>query len=341
MKFTAIQIANVLEGIVDGNPEATVSNLAKIEEGKEGDISFLANPKYEEFLYSTQASIVIIGKDYVLNSPINATLIRVDDAYHAFTTLLNFYHETLKNNKEGIEDFVSLHASASVGEKVYIGSFTQIGQNVKIGNNVKIYSNCNIGDNVVIGDNTVIHSGVQLYFDTKIGNNCILHSNVVIGADGFGFAPKKDGTYEKVPQIGNVVINDYVEIGANTTIDRATMGSTIIESGVKLDNLIQIAHNVHIGRNTVIASQTGVAGSTKIGEHCIIGGQVGIAGHLKIGNFVQIQAQSGINENIEDHTQLYGSPAMKASDFRKSYVYFRKFPEIVKRLETIEKQTNK
>lgn len=341
MKFTAIQIANVLNGTVEGDENATVSNLAKIEEGKAGDISFLANPKYEDFLYSTQASVIIINHDYQLSKPINSTLIRVDDAYQGFTQLLNFYYETVKNSKVGIEDFVKIPADTVMGENIYIGSFSSIGTKVKIGNNVKIYPNCAIGDNVVIGDNTVIYSGAQLCSETIVGENCIIHSNVVIGADGFGFAPTKDGSYDKIPQIGNVVIKDFVEIGANSTIDRATMGSTVIEKGVKLDNLIQIAHNVHIGENTVIASQTGVAGSTKIGKNCIIGGQVGIAGHLTIGDFVQIQAQSGVNTNVENGEMLYGSPAIKASDFRRSYVYFRKFPEIVKRLEEIENLKNK
>lgn len=338
MKFTAIQIANVLNGTVEGDDQATVSNLAKIEEGKAGDISFLANPKYEEYLYSTQASVVIINHDLALSKPIKPTLIRVKDAYQAFTKLLNFYQQSIYNNKVGVEDFVKLPSETQLGENVYIGSFTSIGSNVKIGNNVKIFPNSAIGDNVIIGDHTIIYSGAQICSETKIGEHCIIHSNVVLGADGFGFAPKSDGSYDKIPQIGNVLIKNHVEIGANTTIDRATMGSTIIENGVKLDNLIQIAHNVYIGENTVIASQTGIAGSTKIGKNCVIGGQVGIAGHLTIGDYVQIQAQSGIITNVADREMLYGSPAIKASDFRRSYVYFRKFPDIVKRLEEVEKQ---
>ncbi|SUP53489.1 UDP-3-O-acylglucosamine N-acyltransferase [Weeksella virosa] len=341
MKFTATQIANIIDGTVEGDRNTTVSNIAKIEEGKAGDITFLGNPKYEQFVYSTHASVVILGKDFHLQKPIEATIIRVADAYEAFTQLLHYYSETIKNSKVGIDDFVKIPESTQLGEQVYIGSFTSIGQNVKIGNNVKIYPNCTIGDQVTIGDNTIIHSGVQIYNDCIVGEGCTLHSNVVIGADGFGFTPMADGSYRKVPQIGNVIIHDNVEIGANTTIDRATMGSTIIERGVKLDNLIQIAHNVKIGENTVIASQTGVAGSTKIGKNCIIGGQVGVAGHLQLGNNLQIQAQAGINDNIANGEILYGSPAMKASDFRRSYVYFRKFPEIVKRLEEIEKQKNK
>jgi UDP-3-O-[3-hydroxymyristoyl] glucosamine N-acyltransferase len=261
----------------------------------------------------------------------------VDDAYHAFTILLNHYN-TIKNNKTGIEEFARITETATLGASVYVGSFSYIGANVQIGNNVKIYPNCTISDNVKIGDNTVIFSGTQIYEGCEVGANCIIHSNVVIGSDGFGFAPTADGSFEKIPQIGNVIIEDNVEIGSASTIDRATMGSTIIRKGVKLDNQIQIAHNVQIDENTVIASQTGIAGSTKIGRNCMIGGQVGIAGHLKIGNFVQIQAQSGINSDIKDGQQLYGSPAMNAVDFRKSYVYFRKLPDLVKRLDQIEKE---
>lgn len=336
MKFKAADIANLLQGTVEGNPEAEVWTLAKIEEGIEGSISFLANPKYEEYIYTTNSSIVIVNETFKPAQDLKTTLIKVKDAYHSFTVLLNHYN-SVKNYKVGIEEFSRISETAKLGDEVYVGSFSYIGSNVQIGHNVKIYPNCTIGDNVIVGDNTIIYSGAQIYEGCEIGANCIIHSNVVIGSDGFGFAPKPDGTFDKIPQIGNVVIEDNVEIGSGSTIDRATMGSTVIKAGVKLDNQIQIAHNVVIGDNTVIASQSGIAGSTKVGRNCMIGGQVGIAGHLKIGNFVQIQAQSGINSDIKDGQQLYGSPAINASDFRKSYVYFRKFPSIVKRIDELEK----
>ena len=337
MKFKAAEIANLLNGEVKGNAKAEVWTLAKIEEGAEGCISFLANPKYGEYIYTTKSSVVIVNKDFEPSQPIETSLIVVDDAYQAFTVLLNHYN-TIKNNKVGIEEYTRIAETAILGDNVYIGSFSYLGANVKLGNNVKIYPNCTIGDNVIIGDNTIIYSGTQVYEGCVIGSQCIIHSNVVIGSDGFGFAPNPDGTFEKIPQIGNVIIEDHVEIGSGSTIDRATMGSTIIKKGVKLDNQIQIAHNVQIGENTVIASQTGIAGSTKIGRNCMFGGQVGVAGHLKIGDFVQIQAQSGINSDIKDKQQVYGTPAINAIDFRKSYVYFRKFPEIVKRIDQIEKE---
>lgn len=337
MKFKAADIAQLLQGTVKGDANVEVSTLSKIEEGKEGSISFLANPKYENFIYTTQASIVIVSKDFVATDSISSTLIVVEDAYQAFTQLLQHYN-TIKNNKVGIEEYTKVDSSAQLGKDIYIGSFSYIGANVSLGDNVKIYSNVSIGDNVTIEDNTVIYSGVQIYEDSKIGKNCIIHSNVVIGSDGFGFAPAADGSFEKIPQIGNVIIEDNVEIGSGSTIDRATMGSTIIKKGAKLDNQIQIAHNVQIGENTVIASQSGVAGSTKIGRNCMIGGQVGIAGHLTIGDFVQIQAQSGINGDVKSKSQMYGTPAMDATSFRKSYVNFRKFPEIVKRIDKLEKE---
>ena len=311
MKFKAAEIAQLLQGTVKGDANVEVSTLSKIEEGKEGSISFLANPKYEHFIYTTNASIVIVSKDFVATDSISSTLIVVEDAYQAFTQLLQYYN-TIKNNKVGIEEYTKVNSTAQLGDNVYIGSFSYIGANVSIGNNVKIYPNVTIGDHAKIGDNTVLHSGVQVYEECEIGQNCIIHSNVVIGADGFGFAPNPDGSFEKIPQIGNVLIEDNVEIGAGSTIDRATMGSTIIRKGVKLDNQIQIAHNVQIGENTVIASQSGVAGSTKIGRNCMIGGQVGIAGHLTIGDFVQVQAQSGINGDVESKKQLYKKKEMEA-----------------------------
>lgn len=337
MEFSAVEIASVLEGKVEGNPDVRVNTLSKIEEGKPGSISFLSNLKYESYLYSTEASIVIVSKDFTPEKEVNSTLIWVEDAYKAFTKLLH-YANHLKNKKSGIEPNAQIHESAKLGDEVYIGSFVYVGEGTEIGKEVMIHSNAHIGENVSIGEGSVIHSGVRIYSDTQIGKNCIIHSNTVMGADGFGFTPKSDGTLEKVPQIGNVVIGDNVEIGSSCTIDRATLGSTIIRAGAKLDNQIQIAHNVEIGENTVIASQTGVAGSTKIGKNCMIGGQVGIVGHLKIGDFVQIQAQSGVNNNVPDGSKIYGSPSMDAADFRKSYVYFRNFPSIVKRLEELEKE---
>lgn len=337
MEFTALEIASILEGKIVGQSDVKVSKLSKIEEGTPGSISFLSNLKYEQYLYGTQASIVIVSEGFTPEKEVGPTLIYVKDAHKAFVKLLE-YHNQLRNQKSGIEPNSQIHSSAELGENVYVGGFTYISENVKIGNNVVIYPNCYVAEGVSIGDGTIIYSGVQLCSETKIGANCTVHSNTVIGADGFGFSPKPDGTYEKVPQIGNVIIEDNVEIGASCTIDRATLGSTIIRKGVKLDNQIQIAHNVEINENTVIASQTGIAGSTKIGKNCIIGGQVGIVGHLKIGDFVQIQAQSGVNNDVPDGTKLYGSPSMDASDFRKSYVYFRNFPSIVKRIEDIEKE---
>lgn len=337
MEFSAIEIASVLEGRIEGDADVKVMTLSKIEEGMPGSISFLSNLKYEPYLYDTKASIVIVSEGFTPKTEVKSTLIYVEDAYQAFTKLLNHANH-LKNNKTGIEDQTYIHESAQLGKDIYIASFSYISEGVKLGDGVVIHSSVHISENVIIGKGSVIHSGVKLYPDTIIGENCIIHANTVIGADGFGFAPTASGRMEKVPQIGNVVIGDEVEIGSSCTIDRATLGSTIIRSGVKLDNQIQIAHNVEIDENTVIASQTGIAGSTKIGKNCIIGGQVGIVGHLKIGDFVQIQAQSGVNNNVPDNGRMYGSPAMDASDFRKSYVYFRNFPSIVRKLEELEKE---
>ncbi|MFY0714369.1 UDP-3-O-(3-hydroxymyristoyl)glucosamine N-acyltransferase [Seonamhaeicola sp. NFXS20] len=337
MKFTAQQIAGILEGDVEGNPEAEVSKLSKIEEGTEGSLTFLANPKYTSHIYTTKASVAIVNKTFIPESKINTTLIKVDDAYKAFSKLLEYYNE-VKNNKLGIEEPHFIASTANYGENIYIGAFSYIGENVKIGNNVKIFPNAFIGDNVTIGDNSVIFSGAKLYSETVIGNNCVINAGVIIGADGFGFAPNEKGEYNKVPQIGNVIIEDFVDIGAATTIDRATLGSTIIRRGVKLDNQIQIAHNVEIGKNTVIAAQTGVAGSTKIGENCQIGGQVGIVGHITIGDNVKIQAQSGIGKNVKDNEVLQGSPALQYSDYNKSYVHFKNLPKIVKIINDLEKK---
>jgi UDP-3-O-[3-hydroxymyristoyl] glucosamine N-acyltransferase len=336
MKFKAQQIADILEGDVIGNPEIEVSKLSKIEEGEKGSLTFLSNPKYNSYLYTTNASVAIVNKSLVLEKEVKTTLIKVDDAYKSFSKLLEFYNE-VKNNKSGREQPNFIAVSAEIGENEYIGAFVYIGENVKIGNNVKIYPNTNIGDNSIIGDNTVIFSGVKIYADTKIGENCKVHSGAVIGADGFGFAPNENGEFKAIPQIGNVIIEDNVDIGAACTIDRATLGATIIRKGVKLDNQIQIAHNVEIGENTVIASQTGVAGSTKIGQNCMIGGQVGIAGHLKIGDNVKILGQTGVTKNLRDNQMVHGTPAINARDFNKSYVYFKNLPKVVSKINQLEK----
>lgn len=339
MNFTAEQIAGILEGDIVGNPNVEVSKLSKIEEGTEGSLTFLSNPKYTPYIYSTKASITIVNKTFVPDNKISTTLIKVDDAYKSFSKLLEYYNQ-IKFNKLGIEQPSYISESAIYGEQIYVGAFTYIGENVKIGDNVKIYPNCFIGDNVIIGDNTILFSGAKIYSDCSIGNSCVINSGVIIGADGFGFAPNENGEYSKVPQTGNVVIEDFVDIGAATTIDRATLGSTIIRRGVKLDNQIQIAHNVEIGKNTVIAAQTGIAGSSKIGENCQIGGQVGIAGHITIGNNVKVQAQSGIGRHIKDNEILQGSPSFSYGDWNKSYVHFKNLPKIVKTINDLEKKVN-
>ncbi|MBP9849973.1 MAG: UDP-3-O-(3-hydroxymyristoyl)glucosamine N-acyltransferase, partial [Flavobacterium sp.] len=308
MKFTAAQIAGILEGEVVGNPNAEVYKLSKIEEGTEGSLTFLANPKYINYIYSTQATITIVNNTFEPEQEITTTLIKVEDAYKSFSKLLEYYNQ-VKLMKSGIEQPSVISEGVTYGSDLYLGSFCYVGKNVSIGDNVKIYPNTFIGDNVTIGDNCVFFAGVRIYSETVIGNRCTIHSGTIIGSDGFGFAPQEDGTYVKVPQIGNVIIEDDVEIGACTTVDRATLGSTVIRKGVKLDNHIQVAHNVEIGENTVIAAQTGIAGTTKIGKSCLIGGQVGFAGHLVIGDGVKIQAQSGIGKNLEAGEVVQGSPA--------------------------------
>lgn len=335
MRFKASQIAGILGGEIDGNPEIAVDKLAKIEEGVEGSLTFLANPKYTSFIYSTEASITIVNKDFIPEQEINTTLIKVDDAYKSFSKLLEYYNQ-VKNNKEGIEEPVHISESAKIGDSAYVGAFSYIGENAVIGHSVKIYPNVFIGDNVVIGDHVTVFAGAKIYSETRIGNHCTIHSGAILGADGFGFAPNEAGEYSKVPQTGNVILEDYVDIGAGTTIDRATLGSTILRKGVKLDNQIQIAHNVEIGQHTAIAAQTGVAGSTKIGKHCLIGGQVGIVGHITIGDRVKIQAQSGIGRNVKDDEVLQGSPALPYGDYNKSYVHFKNLPKLVKKLLFIE-----
>ena len=339
MKFTAAQIAGILNGTVDGDEGIEVSKLAKIEEGSKGSLTFLANPKYTHYIYSTQASITIVNDDFVASQDLSTTLIRVENAYKAFSQLLEYYNQ-VKMNKTGIESPVYISETAKYGENLYLGAFSYIGENVKIGDNVKIYPNVYIGDNVKVGNNTVLFTGAKLYSETVVGESCVINSGVVIGADGFGFTPNERGEYNKVPQTGNVILEDNVDVGPGTTIDRATLGSTLIKKGVKLDNQIQIAHNVTIGENTVIAAQTGVAGSTKIGKNCIIGGQVGIAGHITIGDNVKIQAQSGIGRNVKDNETLQGSPALGYGDFNKSYVYFKNLPKIMERFNIVEKKVD-
>ncbi len=340
MKFTAAQIAGILEGEIVGNPDAVVFKLSKIEEGTEGSLTFLANPKYSNFIYDTKATITIVNNTFEPESDINTTLIKVDDAYQSFSKLLEYYNQ-VKLMKSGIEQPSVISENVIYGENLYLGSFSYIGKNVVIGKNVKIYPNCFIGDNVIIGDNCIFFAGVKVYSETEIGSNCNFHSGCVIGSDGFGFAPVDDGTYSKIPQIGNVIIKDGVDVGANTTIDRATLGATIIGNGVKLDNHIQIAHNVEIGDHTVIAAQTGVAGSAKIGSNCLIGGQVGFAGHIVVGNNVRIQAQSGVGRNVKDGEVLQGSPSFGYADFSKSYVHFKNLPKIVTDLEELKKNKTK
>jgi UDP-3-O-[3-hydroxymyristoyl] glucosamine N-acyltransferase len=338
MKFTAEQIAGILEGEVVGNPNAEVHKLSKIEEGTEGSLTFLSNPKYQNFIYTTQATITIVNKTFEAEQEVSSTLIKVEDAYQAFSKLLEYYNQ-VKLMKSGIEQPSVISENVTYGTDLYLGSFCYVGKNVTIGNNVKIYPNTFIGDNVTIGDNCVFFAGVRVYSETEIGNNCVIHSGTIVGSDGFGFAPHDDGTYSKIPQIGNVILEDDVEVGSCTTIDRATMGSTVIRKGVKLDNQIQIAHNVEIGENTVIASQTGIAGSTKIGKNCMIGGQVGIVGHITIGNNVRIQAQSGVGKSIGDGEVIQGTPAFNYGDFSKSYVHFRNLPKIVADLDELKKKT--
>lgn len=337
MEFSAEQIAGILNGEVVGDNEITVKGLSKIEEGTKGTLSFLSNPKYEEYIYTTGASICIVNNSFLPSKllPSTLTLIKVEDAYSCFAKLLEFYDQMRKKEPK-IESPSFISESATIGSDLYLGAFGYIGENAKIGNNVVLYPHVYIGENVTIGDNCVLHPGVSVYVDCTIGSNCTIHAGTIIGADGFGFAPNENGEYSKIPQIGNVVIEDNVEIGSNCTIDRATMGSTIIRKGVKLDNLVQVAHNVEIGKNTVMASQVGVAGSAKIGENVMIGGQAGISGHIQIADGTKIVAQSGIPNNVRKADTLMGSPGISIEDFKKSYFGFRKLPQILKRLQDLE-----
>ncbi|WP_025764988.1 UDP-3-O-(3-hydroxymyristoyl)glucosamine N-acyltransferase [Dyadobacter tibetensis] len=337
MKFTVSEIAKMLDGKVVGDETITINSAAKIEEGHPGSISFLANSKYETHLYGTKSSAVIVNKDFTPKSEVSTTLIYVDNAYSAFTILLEEYQKRISGAKMGIEQPSFFGEGSTMGSGAYRGAFSYVGRNCEIGDNVKIYPNAYIGNNVQIGNNCTIHPGVKLYDDTIIGNNCTIFANAVIGGDGFGFAPQADGSYRAIPQLGNVVIEDHVSIGSNTTIDCATMGSTIIRKGVKLDNLIQIAHNVEIGKNTVIAAQSGVSGSTRIGEQCIIAGQVGIAGHLTVANHTKIGAQSGLGKSIKkEGVSLSGSPSRDLTEHLRSMASVKRLPEMEKRLRDLE-----
>ena len=336
MEFTAKQIAEVVNGEVVGDENVAVSVFSKIEEGKPGSLTFLSNPKYTNYIYSTEASIVLVSSKFVPEHEVKATMIKVENPYDCLARLMMMY-ESSKPKKKGIDPLAFVAPSAKVGEDVYIGAFAYIGENTVIGDDTKIYPHAYVGDNVKIGENATLYQHVSVYAECRVGNNCILHSGCVIGADGFGFAPTENG-YEKIPQIGNVVLEDDVEIGANTCIDRATMGSTIVHKGAKIDNLVQIAHNDEIGSNTVIAAQTGVAGSTKIGEWCMFGGQVGVAGHITVGNKVNVGAQTGVNSHVEGNQTIMGYPAMSYRDFMKTSVLQRKLPDMMKRIDALEKE---
>jgi UDP-3-O-[3-hydroxymyristoyl] glucosamine N-acyltransferase len=338
MEFKAVEIAAFLKGEIEGDDNVKVSDVSKIEEGKKGTLAFLANPKYENYLYSTEASIVLINKDLVLKYPVNTTLIRVENAYESFARLLDLYIQATRVVKTGIEQPSFIDPTAHIGENVYIGAFSYIGKNVRIGNNCQIFPQVYIGDGSLVGEGCVIYPGVKLYVESQMGKNCIIHSGAVIGSDGFGFAPQNDGTYKKIPQIGNVIIEDDVEIGANTTIDCGSFGSTVIKKGVKLDNLIQIAHNCEVGENTVIAAQTGMAGTTRLGKNCRVGGQVGFAGHINVGHNVQIGGQSGVTNHAGDNAVLLGSPAINIKDYIKASVIFKILPELRKDILTLQKE---
>lgn len=338
MQFTAAQISMLINGKLEGDPTLAVHSFGKIEEAVSGQLSFLANPKYEEYLYCTKASVIIINESLVLKQTINNTLIRVPDAYSAFATLLTKYQELMTQQLTGIQEPSYIAKTASIGEQVFIGAFAHIGEHVKIGKQVKIFPGVVLGDNVQVGDYSILHAGVKIYHDCTIADHVVVHAGAVIGSDGFGFAPQGDGTFKKVPQIGNVVVESHVEIGANATIDRATMGSTIIRAGAKLDNLVQIAHNVEVGSNTVIAAQTGVSGSTKIGKSVMIGGQTGIAGHLTIADGSKINGQSGITKNIkEPNRTLTGTPADDFTRSLRAQAHLRNLPELEKRVKELEK----
>jgi UDP-3-O-[3-hydroxymyristoyl] glucosamine N-acyltransferase len=339
MEFTAQTIADFLKGSIEGNPQEKVNNISRIEEGTKGTLAFIANPKYEKYIYTTEASIVLVNKDLKLDKKISPTLIRVEDAYQAFASLLNLYTSQLPQ-KKGIDPNSYISDTASYGKDCYIGAFTFLGEHATVGNNVKIYPQVYVGDNVAVGDNTILYPGVKIYKDCVVGKNCILHASTVVGSDGFGFAPG-EGTYQKIPQIGNVIIEDDVETGSNVSIDRATIGSTILRKGTKLDNLIQIAHNVEIGENTVVVAQAGIAGSTKIGKNCMIAAQAGIVGHLTIADDVKIGAQSGVANSLKNKGEIVlGSPAHNFSETKRSMIIYKKLPEMYSRLNELEKKLN-
>lgn len=340
MQFSASQIASLVNGVVEGDGNVIINTFAKIEEGQPGAISFLANPKYTHYIYETRSSAVLVKRDFIAEHPIKTTLIKVDDPYATLAMLLDMVNKLLNPQPTGIESQSYISEGVALPDEIYIGAFAYIGKNVKLGKGVKIYPQTYIGNNVEIGDDTILYPGVKIYHGCKIGSRCVLHAGVVIGGDGFGFAPVSSG-YNKIPQIGNVVIEDDVEIGSNTTIDRATMGSTRICKGVKLDNLIQVGHNVVIGDNTVMAAQSGIAGSTKIGSNCMVGGQVGFAGHISVGNNVQIGAQSGIPSDVEDNRRLMGYPATEAKDFMRQTVYIKNLSKLNDRVKAIENELKK
>jgi UDP-3-O-[3-hydroxymyristoyl] glucosamine N-acyltransferase len=338
MEFTAETIAGFLKGEIEGNPDIKVNTVAKIEEGHSGALSFLANPKYEHFIYSTKSSVVLVNKSFVPSAKIEATLIKVENAYEAFASLLRLVDQA-RPRKKGIHSTAIIETTAKIGSEVYIGPYAYIGENCIIGDGCAIYPHVYVGDNTKVGNNCTLNPGVKIYHDCLIGEGCILHAGTVIGSDGFGFAPQSESEYMKIPQLGNVILEDHVEIGANVTIDRATMGSTIIRKGVKLDNLIQIGHNVEVGENTVMAAQTGISGSSKIGKNCMFGGQVGIAGHIKIANGTKIGAQAGILGEVKvEDTIIIGSPAIELRQFMKSSVIFKKLPELKNKVDILEKE---
>ncbi len=337
MEFKAQSIADFLGGTVEGDANVSVSDVAKIEEGRPGTLTFLSNPKYNKYVYETEASIVIVNQDIELEAPVKATLIRVPDAYKAFASLLELVQQA-KGNKIGIENPSFIDGSATIGKDVYIGAFAYIGKNVTVGNYAKVYPHTYVGDNSTIGDDSILFSGVKIYEDTRIGAACILHAGAVVGADGFGFAPKDDGTYQKIPQVGNVILEDLVEIGANTTIDCATMGSTIIRKGTKIDNLVQIAHNVEIGENTVMAALTGIAGSAKIGNNCRFGGQVGVVGHITIGDHVNVGAMAGVSSSIKSNNTVLLAPAMDIARAAKVTAVYRNLPQLRQQVIDLAKE---
>ncbi|MCB0488721.1 MAG: UDP-3-O-(3-hydroxymyristoyl)glucosamine N-acyltransferase [Cyclobacteriaceae bacterium] len=344
MEFTIRQIAVMLGGDVKGDDGSKINMLAKIQDAKPGQIAFLSNPKYEHFIYETKASAVIVKRGFAPKKEIVSSLILVDDPYSSFTVLLEEYHKLISFQKAGVEEPCFIGSDCTLGKAIYRGAFSYIGNNVTIGDNVKIYPHTFVGDNVVIGSNTILHPNVKLYGGTRVGNNCVIHSGAVLGSDGFGFAPQDDGTYKTIPQLGNVILEDNVTIGANTVIDCATLtgDSTVIHSGVKLDNLIQIAHNVEIGKNTVIAAQTGISGSTKVGENCVLAGQVGIAGHLVIANKTSVGAQAGISKSVKEEGQrLLGYPVLDVKEYFKSYAVFKQLPDLSARLKQLEDRVAK